>query len=292
MLVNDRWLDRWPNAAYTSLQTRTSDHSPLVLCGNPDMFHGNIFWFDNYLVASPDFIPSVYNVWRHNIVGTTTDVVTKKLKTLKQDARHDSLLLCLEHCRRILYLKTVKLEQIMLQQRAKLQWLKGGDQWSRIFFRKIATRRAATSISYYELQGRRSKLHFYIAEDKSPGLDGYSAGFFKVAWYIIGDQVTQVVLDFFLTGKLLKQVNATLLSLIPKVQVSTTMADFRPISCCNVLYKAITKIIVQRLSPILERLISPSQNAFIPGRSISDNKLLAQELFSGYNQQRPLRGVL
>ncbi|KAL0455067.1 UNVERIFIED_CONTAM: hypothetical protein Slati_0845900 [Sesamum latifolium] len=93
-----------------------------------------------------------------------------------------------------------------------------------------------------------------IPEDKSPGPDGYSSGFFKVAWPIIGNRVTQAVLDFFLTGKLLKQ--------------------------------AITKIIVQRLNPILERLISPSQNAFIPGRSTSDNVPLAQELFSGYNQQR------
>ncbi|KAL0411342.1 UNVERIFIED_CONTAM: hypothetical protein Slati_3723900 [Sesamum latifolium] len=116
MLVNGRWLDRWPNVAYTRVPPRTSDHSPLVLCGNLCMSHGNIFRFDNYLAASPDFIPLVYNVWRHNIIGTAMYAVTRKLKALKQDARHDSLLLCLEHCCRIMYLKEVKLEQIMLQQ--------------------------------------------------------------------------------------------------------------------------------------------------------------------------------
>ncbi|KAL0444979.1 UNVERIFIED_CONTAM: hypothetical protein Slati_2220600 [Sesamum latifolium] len=36
---------------------------------------------------------------------------------------------------------------------------------------------------------------------------------------------------------------------------------------------------------VLDKLISPSQNAFVPGRSIGDNILLAQELFHGYNQQ-------
>ncbi|KAL0393115.1 UNVERIFIED_CONTAM: Transposon TX1 uncharacterized protein [Sesamum radiatum] len=77
-----------------------------------------------------------------------------------------------------------------------------------------------------------------------------------------------------------------MLSLIPKVQVPDTVAYFRPISCCNVLYKAIIKSIVHRLCPILERLISPSQYAFIPGRFIIDNVPLAQELFSRYNQQR------
>ncbi|KAL0291987.1 UNVERIFIED_CONTAM: Retrovirus-related Pol polyprotein from type-2 retrotransposable element R2DM [Sesamum radiatum] len=87
------------------------------------------------------------------------------------------------------------------------------------------------------------------------------------------------------TGRLLKQVNTTLISLIPKVSNPAVVAEFRPISCCNVLYKVITKILVQRMRGILDMLISPSQNAFVPGRAIGDNILLAQELFSGYNQK-------
>ncbi|KAL0291884.1 UNVERIFIED_CONTAM: putative mitochondrial protein [Sesamum angustifolium] len=68
---------------------------------------------------------------------------------------------------------------------------------------------------------------------------------------------------------------------------------FSPHSCCNVLYKVITKIIVQRLRPLLDKMISPSQNAFVPGRSIGDNILLAQEMFSGYNRQGlPMRCAL
>ncbi|KAL0292095.1 UNVERIFIED_CONTAM: Retrovirus-related Pol polyprotein from type-2 retrotransposable element R2DM [Sesamum radiatum] len=95
---------------------------------------------------------------------------------------------------------------------------------------------------------------------------------------------TGYILDFFRNGRLLKQINATLISLIPKVNSPAVVAEFRPISCCNVLYKAITKILVQRMRSILDTLISPSQNAFVPGRSI-ENVLLAQELFSGYNQR-------
>ncbi|KAL0386038.1 UNVERIFIED_CONTAM: hypothetical protein Sradi_2998100 [Sesamum radiatum] len=98
-------------------------------------------------------------------------------------------------------------------------------------------------------------------------------------------EVTKVVLEFFATGKLLKQVNATLLSLIPKEWSPTMVGEFQPISCCNVLYKVITNITVMRLSVVLDSLISPSQNAFVLGRAISDNILLAQELFTGYNQQ-------
>ncbi|KAL2230746.1 UNVERIFIED_CONTAM: hypothetical protein Sindi_1669000 [Sesamum indicum] len=125
---------------------------------------------------------------------------------------------------------------------------------------------------------------FDIAEDKAPGPDGYSSGFFKAAWPIVGQEVTSAVLDFFNTGRILKQINTTLLALIPKVHFPMNVGDFRPISCCNVLYKIIAKLLVQRLSVILDKLISPSQAAFVPGRSIGDNIMMAQELFTGYNQ--------
>ncbi|KAL0439674.1 UNVERIFIED_CONTAM: hypothetical protein Slati_2450400 [Sesamum latifolium] len=126
---------------------------------------------------------------------------------------------------------------------------------------------------------------FDIDETKAPGPDGYSSGFFRAAWSVVGREVTQAILEFFSTGRLLKQINATLISLIPKVSNPTVVGEFRPISCCNVLYKVITKVLVQRMRGILDKLISPSQNAFVPGRSIGDNILLAQELFSGYNQR-------
>ncbi|KAL2228589.1 UNVERIFIED_CONTAM: hypothetical protein Sindi_1838600 [Sesamum indicum] len=65
-----------------------------------------------------------------------------------------------------------------------------------------------------------------------------------------------------------------------------TVGDFRPISFCNVLYKIIAKLIVQWLSVTLDKLICPCQAAFVLGRSIGDNIMLAQELFTGYNQVR------
>ncbi|KAL0386695.1 UNVERIFIED_CONTAM: hypothetical protein Slati_4586500 [Sesamum latifolium] len=100
-------------------------------------------------------------------------------------------------------------------------------------------------------------------------------------------EVIRAILEFFRIGRLLKQVNATLISLIPKVATPTVVAEFWPISCCNILYKIITKILVQRMRGVLDKLISPSQNAFVPGRSIGDNILLAQELFHGYDVAPP-----
>ncbi|KAL0312368.1 UNVERIFIED_CONTAM: Retrovirus-related Pol polyprotein from type-2 retrotransposable element R2DM [Sesamum radiatum] len=127
---------------------------------------------------------------------------------------------------------------------------------------------------------------FSIPDDKASGPDGYSSCFFKRAWPVIGPEVTLAIQEFFSSGRLLKQVNATLLCLIPKVQLPSGVTDFRPISCCNILYKLITKILVSRLALILDKLVHVNQTAFVPNRQISDNILLVQELFAGYNQKK------
>jgi hypothetical protein len=93
-------------------------------------------------------------------------------------------------------------------------------------------------------------------------------------------------LDFFKSGRLLKEVNATILSLVPKIKNPSTMGDYRPISCCNVIYKCVTKILANRLLPGLNEIISPNQGAFIPNRSIAENILLAQELVSDYHKSQ------
>jgi len=99
----------------------------------------------------------------------------------------------------------------------------------------------------------------------------------------VGSLVTEAVQDFFSSGFLLKEVNATILALIPKVPNACEVNDFRPIACCNTVYKLITKILANRIAPVLQDLISPTQNAFVKGRRIRDNILLAQELFAGFH---------
>lgn len=79
------------------------------------------------------------------------------------------------------------------------------------------------------------------------------------------------------SGRLLREVNATILTLVPKKKNPTTMEDYRPISCCNLIYKSITKILANGLLPGLDDIISANQGAFIPKRSIAKNILLAQE---------------
>ncbi|GKC42590.1 RNA-directed DNA polymerase, eukaryota, reverse transcriptase zinc-binding domain protein [Tanacetum coccineum] len=125
---------------------------------------------------------------------------------------------------------------------------------------------------------------FQINDNKASGPDGFSALFFKKAWSIIGKDVCLALKEFFVNGRILKQINSTLIALVPKIQTTQKVFDFRPIACCNVLYKCISKIITKRIKGCLDKLVK-NQSAFIPNRHIQDNILLAQELFKGYDRK-------
>lgn len=72
---------------------------------------------------------------------------------------------------------------------------------------------------------------------------------------------------------------------VPKKPNASFMGDFRPIACCNVIYKCVTKILSNRMMPVLDSVISQNQSAFISGRNIAENVLLAQELARNYHRK-------
>lgn len=90
-----------------------------------------------------------------------------------------------------------------------------------------------------------------------------------------------MVNNFLVTGEIDSRLNITNTCMIPKIERPTRMTELREISLCNVEYKIISKVLCQRLKICLSMLISETQSAFVPGRLISDNILIAQEMFHG-----------
>lgn len=129
------------------------------------------------------------------------------------------------------------------------------------------------------------RLAFDIDDEKSPGPDGFGSLFFKRSWEIIGFDVVDAVDEFFTIGKLLKQWNHAFIALVTKSPHASMVTDYRPISCCNVFYKIISKILANRLSLVIGDIVNPTQTAFLKDRSIVDNIHLAQELFRKYNRK-------
>nr|XP_027118368.1 uncharacterized protein LOC113735569 [Coffea arabica] len=113
---------------------------------------------------------------------------------------------------------------------------------------------------------------------KSPGPDGMSPVFYQRYWHIVGRDVTRWVLTVLNEGTLPTSLNHTYVVLIPKCHSPSSITQFRPISLCNVVYKLASKVLANRLRNCLPKVISPCQSAFIPGRCITDNILIAYEV--------------
>ncbi|KAH9685635.1 putative ribonuclease H protein [Citrus sinensis] len=119
---------------------------------------------------------------------------------------------------------------------------------------------------------------FSISPMKAPGVEGlmpYSSKLNGMWW---GPQFVSLLKIFFSRKQLPKELNQTLIVLIPKTNNPDSLKLFRPISLCTVVYKTITKLVANCLKTILPQLIGPAQTSFVPGRHIIENVIVAQEI--------------
>lgn len=65
-----------------------------------------------------------------------------------------------------------------------------------------------------------------------------------------------------------------------------TIGDYRSISVINTSIKIITKVLANRLQPMLHTLISNKQTAFIKGRSIMESFMVAREFLSSCSKRK------
>ncbi|XP_062014381.1 uncharacterized protein LOC133730890 [Rosa rugosa] len=121
------------------------------------------------------------------------------------------------------------------------------------------------------------KALFQMHPSKSPGPDGMSPFFYQKYWSIVSHDVCLAVKNLLTHREMWTESNYTYLCLIPKIKDPKEAMHFRPIALCNVICRLCSKVVANRLKLWLPDIVSPLQSAYVPGRLISDNTLVANE---------------
>ncbi|KAL9672487.1 hypothetical protein QQ045_028738 [Rhodiola kirilowii] len=155
-----------------------------------------------------------------------------------------------------------------------------GERWSREFeiIPKVVTEEMNEALNAPFTEGEVKRALYQMNPSKALGLDEFSDMFYQCNWDTVGPEVVKEVLNCLNHGVLNVELNETLIVLVPKVKKAEKVEDLRPIRHCNVVMKLITKVLANRLKVVFPEIISKSQSAFIGGRLITDNILIAQEL--------------
>lgn len=162
------------------------------------------------------------------------------------------------------------------------------SQFSSCFLTTGEKNRLSLQISKEEIRASLWALKAF----KAPGPDGLHARFFQYFWHDVKELVCMEIKRIFASGSMLDYLNRTLISLIPKCQYLETLGSYRPINLCNSVYKIVTKIVVGRIRLLLNKLVSPVQAAFVPGKRGLDNIIIAQELIHSIDNKMGKEGYM
>ncbi|GKV16331.1 hypothetical protein SLEP1_g26989 [Rubroshorea leprosula] len=92
--------------------------------------------------------------------------------------------------------------------------------------------------------------------NKSPGPDGFNFNLIKKVWPIIKEDICASIAEFYESGKMVKEGNASFIALIPKKENSTELGDYRPISVIGCMYKIVSNLLANRLRKVMDFIIS------------------------------------
>ncbi|XP_028087316.1 uncharacterized protein LOC114288025 [Camellia sinensis] len=333
VLVNESWLDKFPNSTAIFLPSTISDHSPAVVTVSDAVSsYKKPFKFFNFWSKHKDFLSLVSNEWSQYIQGVPMFRVCQKLRNLKPGLRDlnkkdfsdistrvlvaksdlesvqckldkdpsNLILQSLERTNHRHYMDLCAVEESLAHQKSRVDWLGLGDRNTKFFFRSVKSNINRSKILSIELDNgstsskpediHQSFISFFtnlfgtplkdqyngferinslvqsrvsveqsiklgspvsdkeikdvvwsLKANKAPGPDGFTGSFFKASWDIVGKEVPNPL----------------------------RASDFRPISCCNTIYKCIAKIIANRIKAVLPDLIDPVQSAFVQGYGLS-----------------------
>ncbi|KAA3489692.1 reverse transcriptase [Gossypium australe] len=277
-LANDKWLNLFPLGNIHHLSYSTFDHCPLLI--NSDKvsrfsgdrnFHFEVYWEQRARVN-----------WLQS--GDRNTAYFHNCATAR---RHANII-----------------SKLILDDGREIHDAPGIHEEAKLYFENLFNTNGVANLREV-LEGVEESISVEANEDllapfsedevltalkgmgptKAPGPDGFPAIFFQKYWHIVGKEVLGFCLGVLNEGKEVDSANMTNIVLIPKVQNPTSMVNFRLISLCSVLYKLIAKTIANRMQNVMDTCINQVQSAFVLGRLISDNILLAYEILHTFRQK-------
>ncbi|XP_062028881.1 uncharacterized protein LOC133744867 [Rosa rugosa] len=294
---NIQWRNRFPYSRVITLMPSESDHCPILIeafnekqirrkRSKPFRFEECSFGREECqkIIQQEWAMPSTGNalqqigcktkalgdklrVWHHtdfNQQKTEIRVLQEKLNDLMRQP-HSLPLYEEQRKLHIRYSQLFSLQEKYWKQRSRALWLKEGDRNTAYFQRKakqvspeaIAEVVTATPCrvtqdmneallaSYTNEEIKKALFQMHLS--KSPGPDGMSPLFYQKYWDIVSEDNPKEAMHF------------------------------RPIALCNVICRISSKVVANRLKCWLPKIVSPLQSAYVPGRLISDNTLVATD---------------
>uniref|UniRef100_A0A803PE03 Reverse transcriptase domain-containing protein n=1 Tax=Cannabis sativa TaxID=3483 RepID=A0A803PE03_CANSA len=301
-MVNSKWSCALPDSEVVFLPELSFDHSPILVSIYRDWSsRKKPFMYYNMWKLAPEFDAKVRQCWQENVNGSKMFKVVSKLKRLKpilkkinqegffeiqkadMMARNDLIAAQDALTKNLLSLQLMEAEQ-EANRRIQNKIFSIEDEHGTWFDSPDGVQNAF--LNYYEkLLGTNMQNRRNVLQSVAPGPDKYGSAFYQDNWDIVGTEFTEVILSFLTAGKILKEINNTTITLIPKIACPKNVADFRPISCCNVLYKTAIKVLRNRLRKLLPDLIAENQGGFVHGRYIAHNVLVCQDMVRLYGRK-------
>ncbi|GKC11412.1 RNA-directed DNA polymerase, eukaryota, reverse transcriptase zinc-binding domain protein [Tanacetum coccineum] len=309
VLGNNCFMGNFPSAHAMFLPHLSSDHCPAVLF-IPKMVikRKKAFKFANLTVEKPEFMDIVKEGWDMEVKGCyvfkLVDVSPHDVVLKKEEAR------IMEK-----YSTALQDEESFLCQQAKIEWLKDGDKNSKFFHAILKSRNHKSRVVAISNENGEMFEGDKVPEQFVNHFQKFLGSLFTVKE--MGDNlIPEICVSSDAASDMIKtvrkeEIKATIFGIdenkaygpdgfsskflkkslvnFPKLETPSKVSDFRPVTCCNVIYKCISKILTNRIKKALCEVVSPNQSAFIPGRQITDNILISQELIRGYSWKMGLR---
>ena len=116
-----------------------------------------------------------------------------------------------------------------------------------------------------------------MEHNKAPGPDGFPAEFYQAFWDTIKGDLMAMLSEFHKGELPLYSLNFGTIILLPKCKEAIKIQQYRPICLLNVSFKIFTKVATNRILVVAQKVISPTQTAFLHGRNIMEGVVVLHE---------------